>query len=108
MQERVDRIVHQLCEDLKERYDRELVRVILFGSHARGEATGESDIDVLVVLSGEQTDPFMEYTNWADWVVEKLLEEQELVNLIFTSRNRFETMHTPLYLNIHQDGIVTI
>jgi predicted nucleotidyltransferase len=26
------------------------VRVILFGSHARGEATDESDIDVLVVL----------------------------------------------------------
>ena len=28
----------------------EKVQVILFGSHARGEATEESDIDVLVVL----------------------------------------------------------
>jgi hypothetical protein len=29
-----------------------VVRVVLFGSHARGEATEESDVDVLVVLDG--------------------------------------------------------
>ena len=30
------------------------MQVILFGSHARGEATEESDIDVLVVLNDMQ------------------------------------------------------
>jgi uncharacterized protein len=38
--EMVDRIVRQF----------DPIRVILFGSHARGEATRDSDVDLLVVL----------------------------------------------------------
>ncbi len=33
-------------------YGDRLVRLVLFGSHARGEAREDSDIDVLVVLLG--------------------------------------------------------
>jgi predicted nucleotidyltransferase len=29
-------------------------RIILFGSHARGDATGESDVDLLVVVPGDE------------------------------------------------------
>lgn len=35
------------------RYGDRLDRLILYGSHARGEAHDESDVDVLVVLRGE-------------------------------------------------------
>ena len=38
---------------LAELYGDRLVRVILYGSQARGDATPESDIDVLVVLCGD-------------------------------------------------------
>ncbi|MCZ7664447.1 MAG: nucleotidyltransferase domain-containing protein [Thermoleophilia bacterium] len=41
IQTMVDRIVQQFSP----------LRVILFGSHARGDATAESDVDLLVVLS---------------------------------------------------------
>ena len=34
-------------------YGDRLVRAVLFGSYARGEATPESDVDILVVLRGE-------------------------------------------------------
>lgn len=33
-------------------YGARLVRAVLFGSYARGEATDESDVDILVVLRG--------------------------------------------------------
>lgn len=82
------------------------MQVILFGSQAREEATAESDIDILVVLSNQHIDPFLEYPNWADWVVEILLEENELVNLIFTSKERFDLVKSPLYKNIHREGIL--
>ena len=42
-----------LAEELRQKIEETLgaqVQVILFGSHARGEATEESDVDVLVVL----------------------------------------------------------
>jgi Nucleotidyltransferase domain. len=32
------------------------VRIVLFGSHARGEATPDSDVDLLVVTEGDSRD----------------------------------------------------
>ena len=106
MRKEVNHIIDRLCRALRGRYGEQLVEVILFGSQARNEATMESDIDVLVVLENLQMDPFLEYQNWGDWVVEILLEDQELVNLVFTSRERFDEVNTPLYRNIHLEGIV--
>ena len=37
---------------LREIYGPRLKRLVLFGSQARGDATPESDVDVLVVLDG--------------------------------------------------------
>ena len=45
-----------LLESLKSRlqavYGDQLRRVVLYGSEARGEATAESDVDILVILAG--------------------------------------------------------
>jgi hypothetical protein len=46
----VDAIVIALAADLRSLYGERLRGVLLFGSWARGDATDESDIDVLVVL----------------------------------------------------------
>jgi hypothetical protein len=46
----VDAIVTALAADLRSLYGERLRGVLLFGSWARGDATDESDIDVLVVL----------------------------------------------------------
>lgn len=40
-------------------YGDRLVRVVLFGSHARGDAREDSDVDLLVVLRGE-VEPYRE------------------------------------------------
>lgn len=32
------------------------VRIVLFGSHARGDATADSDVDLLVITEGDQRD----------------------------------------------------
>lgn len=53
----VDPAVRVLLADLRTvleaLYGDRLVRLVLFGSHARGDAHAESDVDVLVVLRGE-------------------------------------------------------
>jgi predicted nucleotidyltransferase len=43
---------HELIADMTDRIARDFhpLRIILFGSHARGDATADSDIDLLVVL----------------------------------------------------------
>ena len=44
----IDAIVATMVERIAERFEPE--RIILFGSHARGDATAWSDVDLLVVM----------------------------------------------------------
>jgi predicted nucleotidyltransferase len=50
--ERITAALAELKCRLVTRFDDRLARVVLFGSHARGEARPDSDIDVLVVVAG--------------------------------------------------------
>ena len=43
-----DRAVHELIRRIAKRFHPEMI--ILFGSHARGEATSDSDLDLLVIM----------------------------------------------------------
>ncbi len=45
----------ELKKQLQSRYGERLARFIVFGSHARGDHTYESDIDVMVSLHGDVT-----------------------------------------------------
>jgi predicted nucleotidyltransferase len=46
-------IVEEFKRRVEERFPGELVRLVLFGSKVRGEATADSDLDVLVVTRSE-------------------------------------------------------
>jgi hypothetical protein len=49
---RASRGFHRATEAVQDIYGSRLRHLFLFGSHARGEATPESDVDLLVVLEG--------------------------------------------------------
>jgi len=42
-----DDIIKEL-EEVKKRYEKEIIRIGIFGSVARGEATEDSDIDIVI------------------------------------------------------------
>ena len=50
-------IAEQLWAHLREQYGSKVLHVILYGSHARGTATPDSDVDVLVVVD-DALDPW--------------------------------------------------
>ncbi|MHC5719371.1 MAG: nucleotidyltransferase domain-containing protein [Nostoc sp.] len=52
MSKELAEILQRLKTCLREIYGDRLVKMVLFGSQARGEASTDSDIDVLVVLKG--------------------------------------------------------
>lgn len=57
--ESVERIITKYVETLRQNNIR-VARAILFGSHARGEADGESDIDVAIISPDFGRDRFRE------------------------------------------------
>jgi len=46
-------IVEEFKRQVEQRFPGELIRVVVFGSKVRGDATRESDVDVLVIIHSE-------------------------------------------------------
>jgi predicted nucleotidyltransferase len=83
----------------------DLITLVLFGSQARGEATPESDIDVLVVLRDKQIrDSKREEV--IDFIADLCLELGVLVSCVYVSKAQFENEKSPLLLNVRREGIV--
>jgi predicted nucleotidyltransferase len=81
MTERVKGILQQVRRGLEGIYGPRLKGLVVFGSHARGEATADSDLDLLFVLD-DFASPFEEITRTSALVSDICLEYGELLSLI--------------------------
>jgi uncharacterized protein (UPF0332 family)/predicted nucleotidyltransferase len=95
-----------LRDRFRSAFGERLHRLVLYGSYARGEATSESDIDVLVVLEGETDRADREQSHE---VMHHFTDEYGLnVSPLVTSRERFATYNQPLYRNVREEGELLI
>ena len=105
MNERLSHILKLVEDYLQAIYQDELDQVILFGSEARGNATVESDIDILIVLKH----PFRYYDEVqkvSGFISNLCLEYDRLVSCCFTTSERWHSESSAFYRNIHREGIV--
>ncbi|HEX2095075.1 MAG TPA: nucleotidyltransferase domain-containing protein [Longimicrobiaceae bacterium] len=104
MTDRVAMIVAELRKRLADIYGDRLERVILFGSQARGDATSESDFDVLVVLWGEVS-PGKEILRTGEVASELSLQYDVTISRVFVSAECFHEEPTPFLSNVRREGI---
>jgi predicted nucleotidyltransferase len=97
-------ILSQLRREFEALYRERLVKLILFGSQARGDAEDGSDIDVLVVLKG-QVEAGKEIERTIDIVSRLSLENDIVVSCLFIDEDRFLSRNGPLLRNIRKEGI---
>lgn len=90
--------------EIRQLYKNRLADIYLFGSYARGEATEESDIDLLVVLSDETIFPFTEIEVMGDITYQLSLNYDMLVSVVPATQLRFEQLASPLYRNVMREG----
>lgn len=72
MNEKITQVVNQVKEYLIKKYGDKIREIILFGSHVRGEATKDSDIDILVLID-DSIDPFEMRRSLSDLLFDILL-----------------------------------
>jgi predicted nucleotidyltransferase len=103
-QEKLNRVLQDLRGSLQEIYGDRLIHLILFGSHARQEATDDSDIDVMVVLQ-DPVSPGDEIFRMSAVKTDLNLKHDVLISVIPISESDYQTRHTPLLNTIYQEGI---
>lgn len=83
-----------------------VVRIVLYGSVARGTNAEESDVDVAVLIKGE-LDKDME-DKLSDLVVDMNLKYDKVFSVIDINYDTFRKWEsvTPFYQNVNKEGIV--
>jgi uncharacterized protein len=100
----LNEIMNELCDRMIDTYKDRLAAIILFGSQARGDATPESDFDVLIVLKDlVHTGKEIEVTGF--FLSPLCLKYSVVICNLFFSVTRFENEQTMLIQNIRREGI---
>lgn len=97
-------VLAQLGNRLRALYGQRLVKLILYGSQARGNARPGSDIDILVVLKGSVH--ALEEIERTDEILTGLsVELNQTVTCLFMEEERFLNRNGPLLRNIRREGV---
>lgn len=97
-------ILNELGGGLRRLYGGRLVRMVLFGSRARGDHEADSDIDVLVVLRGRVC-PYEEIQRVGALRTDLSLRYECVISCVFLDEDRFVRGQGPLLRNVRREGV---
>ena len=104
MKQKYKTILTQLEKDLRALYQDRYLRLILFGSQARGDGEEDSDIDVLVVLKGKVSAD-EEISRATPITAELSLKHNVVISCVYISEKRYLTENSPLLINVRREGV---
>ena len=101
-------ILKKLAESLSEVYGKKLKSVILYGSVAKGTATPESDIDIMVLVDLSTEELRMYEEKLCDISTDFALEYFKVFSIIDVSYEEFSKWKQvlPFYRNVANEGVV--
>jgi predicted nucleotidyltransferase len=97
-------ILPELRQELERILGDRLEAAYLYGSRARGDASPDSDVDVLVVVRG----PFDygDLIRRTSTVISSLsLKYETVISRAFVSKERFDHEQSPFLLNIRREAV---
>jgi predicted nucleotidyltransferase len=104
MEAKIDNLLSEVKETLRDLFGRRLDRIILFGSYARDDYDKESDIDIMVLVNdhdlAKYDDPIL------DMIVDLTGKYGIFVSIIVKTKSEFNLYResSPLLMNVEQEG----
>ena len=104
----LEKVLGELADMLQEVYRDKLKAVILYGSAARGTATNESDIDIMILVDGtdQELKCFEDKLNNVSTDIS--LKYLKVFSIIDVSYQEFTSWMeiSPFYRNVSEEGVV--
>jgi predicted nucleotidyltransferase len=100
----IEEILKEFRQAIIKLYGDRLSNVILYGSWARGEATEESDIDIMVVLKNIVS-PSKEIDRMIDIITDINLKYNTLISVFPISDEDYPIAKSPLLINVKKEGV---
>lgn len=98
--------LRELVDGILAIFGDQVVRIILYGSYARGSYTSESDIDIAILLNGNLSEKTED--KLSELVVNLNLKYDKVFSVIDIDYSVFQKWEkvTPFYKNVNKEGII--
>lgn len=99
-------VLGELVEGILSILESQVIRIVLYGSVARGTNTAESDVDIALLLNGNlsrETEDTL-----SDLIVDLNLKYDIVLSVIDIDYEMFKKWEkvTPFYKNVNEEGVV--
>jgi len=101
---KIKEALEEFKRELKKLYRDKFVKLVLYGSYARGEETEDSDVDVAVILKGDVV-PFDEIDRMGDIAYDICLKYNILLSTRPISEEIYNSYKNPFLSNLKEEGI---
>lgn len=107
VQNELDNILKKVAALYREVYGDKIVRILLYGSYARGTASEDSDIDIVALVNGEREQLQQDIKKIWDITSDMELDYGVILSPTVIPYNEFEKYKRdiPYYRNIDKEGI---
>lgn len=104
----VETVMHAFARDIKKIFGKQLKKVIIYGSYARGDFTENSDIDVMILVSLAEEEIHQYTDQVSDCAFEYLLKYGIDISPVVRNETHFNywVENLPYYRNVQNDGVV--
>ncbi|MEB3225552.1 MAG: nucleotidyltransferase domain-containing protein [Synechococcus sp.] len=97
-------ILEQLRDHFRKNYQDNLANIILFGSQARGDATLDSDIDILVLLKNP-FDVYQENKANSQFIADLCLQYDAVISCFLMNLDTWQSTNNAFTRNVRQEGV---
>lgn len=106
--EKIKKMLMELAESLQHVYGNKLKMIVLYGSVARGTQTDDSDIDIMVLIDGDNEELYQYGDRLNDVSTDFSLKYLKVLSIVDISYQEYVNWKelSPFYRNVSKEGVV--